>query len=77
MTAGNVVVRREAYSDLAALALIVSNPPVILGVRENVADVNALTGVINLSDQPVLIPLDIEHGPLTNGVNARESPSNV
>jgi hypothetical protein len=39
------------------------------------ADVNSAENIIDLSDQPVLVPFDIENRPLANGIRTRKSLS--
>jgi hypothetical protein len=44
-------------------------------MRQNIANVDSAENIVDLCDQPVLVPFDIESRPLTNGVRARKSLS--
>src|SRR5208282_70843 len=44
---------------------------------QNVANINSGESIVDLCDQPVLVPFDIENRPLANGIRARKSLSNV
>jgi hypothetical protein len=46
-------------------------------MRQNVANVNASKPVADFSDQPVLIPFDIENRPFADGICAGKSLSQV
>jgi hypothetical protein len=63
-----VLVSTEAYSDLAAWALIASNLRGHTRNALNVANINASKPVIDFSDQPLLIALDIENRPFADGI---------
>ena len=63
-----MLVSTEAYSDLAAWALIASNLRGHTRNALNVANINASKRVIDFSDQPLLIALDIETRPFADGI---------
>src|ERR1700693_4851737 len=44
-------------------------------MRENMANIDSAENIVDLCDQPVLVPFDIESLPLANGVRARKSLS--
>jgi len=46
-------------------------------MRQNIADINPAEDIVDLGDQPVLVPFDIENRPLANGVGVRKSLSDL
>jgi hypothetical protein len=46
-------------------------------MRQNMADVDSAESIIDLRNQPVLVPLDIENRPFVHGVRSRKGSSDI
>jgi hypothetical protein len=73
MTAGKLLLSREAYSDRTAVALTVSNLPGYIRSASRRGGCKASIQIVDLSDQAMLFAFDIEPRPLACGVRARKS----
>src|SRR5258708_18468916 len=46
-------------------------------MRQNMTDINPAEDIVDLGDQPVLVPFDIENGQFANRIRARKSLSDL
>jgi hypothetical protein len=72
MTAGKLLLSREAYSDRLLLRSSFPTSPATFGMRQDVSDVKPSIRIVDLSDQAKLFAFDIETRPLAYGVRPRK-----